>query len=135
MKKELLIIAMFVVFTVASCKKSSNQDIAPTPAKTTSAIAVPAGFMWRNSRNINFTVSVSDTRFSAYASVIYIYDANPAAGGKLLAKGSATTVAAFKSTIFISSQVSQVYIIKNAPDNSITTQIIKIGTADITASI
>ncbi|WP_183573424.1 hypothetical protein HDF18_07395 [Mucilaginibacter sp. X5P1] len=64
-----------------------------------------------------------------------IYGGDPAIGANLLAKGSATTIASFKSTIYTSNQISQVYIVKTSPDNSKTMQKVQVSAADITASI
>jgi hypothetical protein len=67
--------------------------------------------------------------------VIAIYDGDPSAGAHLLAKGSATTSTAFTSSVYLSKQVLQVYIIKYALDGTKTTKIIVVGTQDIETSI
>jgi len=133
MKKILFSIAILSALAITSCK--TNKDVAPLTNKSTSAIKVPAGFTWQNSRNLNFTVNLTDTKFQYDVARIAIYDANPSTGGNLLAKGSATVKVAFTSKIYISNQIKSVYIVKTAPDNSKTTLIQEIGTANVVASI
>lgn len=133
MKKEVLIIALFASFLIVSCKKPTSDTI--NPAVTTNGIKAPTGFNWENARNINFTVTITDSRYKGMANLVSIYDGDPAAGANLLAKGSATTSTTFKSKIYISNQILSVYIIKTSPDNSKVTQKVSIGTADITTSI
>jgi len=134
MNKKLLTIALLMVFAIVSCKKSTKQDT-PVPVTATNQIKAPVNFSWQNSRNINFTVNLTDTRYPGLIDLICIYNADPAAGGNLLAKGSATTTVAFKSKIYISYEITQVYIVKTAPDNSKTTLVVPVGTADINTSI
>lgn len=133
MKKDLLIIVLFASFLVFSCKKTTSDVL--NPKVTTNGVKVPTGFNWENSRNINFTVTITDTRYKGMANLISIYDGDPTAGGNLLAKGSATTATTYKSKIYISNQILSVYIIKTSPDNSKVTQKISIGTADVATSI
>jgi hypothetical protein len=134
MKNILLSLTVLVVLAASSCKTS--KDVAPVlNGKTTFTIKVPAGFTWQNSRNLNFTVNLTDTRFASSVFLISIFDRNPALGGHLLAKGSATTKAPFTSKVFTSDQVTEVYIIKTAPDNSQATQTIQVGTAAVITSI
>ncbi|MGF7038414.1 hypothetical protein [Mucilaginibacter lappiensis] len=133
MKKKLLTIALFAAFLVVACKKDKKHNL-PVPVATNS-IKAPTGFKWENSRNIIFTVNITDSRFQSSMYLVAIYDGDPIAGGKLLSKGSATTLSAFSSKIYLSKQVNQVYIVKTAPDGSKVTQKTQVGMADITASI
>jgi len=134
MKNILHTIAILAVFAISSCKTS--KEVTPTTAtKSTASIKVPAGFLWQNSRNVNFTVNLTDTKFQYDIARIAIYDGNPATGGHLLAKGSATVKAAFTSKIYISNQIKLVYIVKTAPNNSKTTKTQAVVTAAIVTSI
>ncbi|WP_179415000.1 hypothetical protein HDF19_07165 [Mucilaginibacter sp. E4BP6] len=134
MKKIGHITAVLSVLAFTSCKTS--KDVTPAlQGKSTNTIKVPAGFTWQNSRNIAFTVNVTDTRFQASIFMIAIYDGDPSKGANLLAKGSAKNAAAFKSTIYLSDQINQVYIVKTAPDNSKTSQNVQVGTTAIVSSI
>lgn len=129
MKKQLFIITLLASFIMISCKKSSSDVL--NPAVTSNGIKVPTGFTWQNSRNINFTVTVTDTRFQSMAHSISIFDGS----GNLLSKGSATTSSTFKSKVYISNQTLMVYVIKTSPDNSKVIQKVTIGTADVATSI
>jgi len=134
MKNILLSLTVLTVLAASSCKTS--KDVAPMlTGKTTATIKVPTGFTWQNSRNLSFTVNLTDTRFASSVFLISIFDRNPAQGGHLLTEGSATTKTAFSSKVFTSNQVTEVYIVKTAPDNSQATQTIKVGTAAVITSI
>jgi hypothetical protein len=135
MNKKLLIITLLMTFAMVSCKKSTKQDTLASNVTATTQIKAPLNFTWQNSRNINFTVNVTDTRFQSSLYMVSIYDGDPTAGGNLLAKGSATTTDAFKSKIYLSAQIIKVYIVKTSPDNSKTTLIVQVGATDIVASI
>jgi len=132
--KNILFSLTIFVFAFTSCKTS--KEITPVIAgNTTNSIKVPAGFSWQNSRNVNFTVSVTDTRFQSSIFLISIYDGDPTTGANLLAKGSASMSTSFKSKVYTSNQINQVYIVKTSPDNSKTTQVLPIGSDNIITSI
>ncbi|WP_428328154.1 hypothetical protein [Mucilaginibacter sp.] len=137
MKIILYSLTVVCIFALGACK--TTQEVTPTSGtsavKATANISVPAGFNWQNSRNVNFTVNVTDTRFAASIYLVSVYNGDPATGSSLLAKGSATNSIAFKSKIYLSNLIKQVYIVKTAPDKSTTTQIAQVGTADLTTSI
>jgi len=134
MKNILFSIIVLALLVGTSCKTS--KDAIPTlTGTTTNTIVVPTGFTWQNSRNLNFTVNLTDTRFTSSIFLISIFDGNPAQGGQLLAKGSATTNTPFTSKVYTSNQVKQVYIIKTAPDNSQSSQTIQVGNANVVTSI
>lgn len=137
MKKSLLTIAVITSVGMVSCVKSALQSpaIETTPKIATSDLVVPKGFTWENSRTINFTVNVTDTRFIGQAQIITIYDADPKTGGNVITRGSATTTKAFESKLYISNQITQVYIKKTAADNSQVTQTIQLSSNNIITSI
>lgn len=134
MKTYLFTIILLAVITFASCKKPSGNDDSLT-AKGTSDIIVPKGFTWESSRTIKFKVNITDARYLGKPYVVSIYDGNPNAGAHLLAKGSATLLLPFTTSIYLSKQLVQVYIIKNSPDNTKTTKIVAVGVENIETSI
>ena len=89
-------------------------------------LVVPKGFNWESSRNVDFTIRISDTRFDDMLHSISIYDGNPLAGGKLLSKGAASLNEAFRSIIYIPKTIRTVYIVKTSPDNSSITESIEV---------
>jgi len=133
MKNRILFLTILIAFSIISCKTSREAPV--VPGKSTNNIKVPADFTWQNSRNVNFTVEVTDTSFQTAIFMIAIYDNDPANGGNLLAKGSATTIIPFKSKIYTSNQITEVYITKTSPDNSKTIQKVQVSKTDITTSI
>lgn len=136
MKKTLLItIAMFSACVMVSCKKASDGVTTVTTTSSTNNIQAPPGFTWENSRSLNITINVTDSRFPKFASVISIYDADPNNGGVLMTKGSALSASAFISKLYISNQISVIYIVKTSFDNTNTIKKVQIGTADVATSI
>jgi hypothetical protein len=130
MIKKLLIIASIATVTLASCKKEAT--VTPLESvKTTSSISPPIGFKWENSRTINLSVSTSEDKFPGKLYVVAVYASDPASGGKLLMKGSLTSTARFKSKMYLSNQITELYIIFMSPDRTMTTRKIQAGTADL----
>lgn len=134
MRNNLLAAALIGTFALASCQKTESLS-RKTNALGTNAITPPTGFTWENSRNIKFTVSITDRQYGSSMFMVTIYDADPAAGGKVLAKGSATMSSSFVSEVYLSKQITSVYIVKTAPDNSSVTTKMVVGNADVTVSI
>ncbi|EOR94964.1 hypothetical protein ADIARSV_1835 [Arcticibacter svalbardensis MN12-7] len=140
MNKYLLsALTLFVVF-ITSCQKSDITD----QVENTTELVVPASFNWGTSRDVSFNISITDTRFASSIHVISIYAGDPANGGSLLSKGSATLIAAFNTKIYIPSTLTEVYVVKTSPDGSTvsdkiaitSTQVsIAIGTSSIVQSI
>jgi len=134
MKKILITIAIISALAFNSCK-TTNEAIPEMPANTTNSIKVPIGFTWQNSRNLNFTISLTDVRFPKSIYMISIYNGDPSNGGSLLIKGSATTQSEFRGRVYTSNQTTQIHIIKTAPDNSKTVKKVSIENDDIITSI
>lgn len=135
MKKTLLITAIFGLFAFVSCKKAQNDPVV-TVTSSLSNVQVPLGFNWESSRNLNVTVSLTDTRFGTASQTISIYDGDPYAGGKLISVGGATTTRAFSGKIYLPTTITQIYVVKTAPDKStIVEKVAAPGSADINLSI
>ena len=130
MIKRLLIITAIGSMTLLSCKKELV-DATMEPAKATSGITAPTGFKWENSRNLTLSIGTTENKFPGKLYVVAIYVSDPASGGKLLTKGSLTSTAKFKSKVYLSNQITELYIIFMAPDKTITTRKIQAGTADL----
>lgn len=117
MRKITTIVCLLAVVVFAGCKKSDN-----TPAKTTVSsindIKVPAGFSWESSHTVSLRAAITDTRFGTAIHSISVYDGNPYSGGHLIMKGSATTTSPYTNTLYVAKQLTKVYVMKTAPDNS-----------------
>jgi len=133
MKKGLLIIILLSIFATAC--KTTKQTLPTTTTMVTTDIVPPLGFTWENSRNVYFTVKATDNQFVGVNYLISVYDADPANGGKLLIKGSASAITAFTCTLYLSNLVTQVYIVKTAPDASTTTQTVKLTSTVVNTTI
>ena len=110
-----------------SCKKDQT-----TSADTSlSEIKVPDGFTWESSRDISFKIIVADNRFQDDIHVITIYSAD----GGLITKGAASTTKPFESKAYIPRAVSEVYVVRTAPDNSSTSQKIRLDAPEVTLTL
>lgn len=132
MKYLYLLFTLISLAFLSSCRKAD-----PLEKRTGLAaiVSAPAGFTFETARNINFKVSITDTRYGKLIYLISIYDADPALGGHLLSKGSATVNLAFTSKVYLTRQVISVFMVKKAADNSTTSQTIPVANADITTSM
>lgn len=133
MKRKLIFGAYFLALFITSCKKigTKSQNNNPTIATTT----FPSYFSWQNSRNLKLTLNVTDLQFGELRHIICIYDGDPAAGGNLLTKGSASTKLAFVTTVYLTANIKSIYIVKSAPNNSKSIQKVDAGGSDITVSL
>lgn len=132
MRHLLTLSLLLCLFALASCRKS---DALVKAQFSSSSILVPGGFHWQNSRNIGITVNNTDTRFGGIMHQVALYNGDPAQNGKLLATGSATNTSPFVSRIYLPFTVSSIYIVKTAPDNSISMLIVTLNGISITTSI
>jgi hypothetical protein len=134
MNKNLLFLTFFASLAMASCKKDST--IAPVAApELTANIVVPEDFKWENSRNLNVILGIYDAKYQNSIHLVSIYDANPANGGKMLTKGAATSIAPFRTKLYLSNLINEVFVVSTAPDNSQMTKVVAVGISDIDAVI
>lgn len=130
MKHTVHIFTLLLCITCfASCQR--RELFKGTKTTTTNALIVPIGFKWENSRNITFAVSVNDARFGATKNRILIYDGDPNAGGHLILNGYATNKTAYAGKVYLSNQISSVYIVKTAVNHSSVTSIVQVNTPDV----
>jgi LruC domain-containing protein len=134
MRRKLLLIAVLGAAIFPGCKKSSSANNSTQAITNVSDIKVPNGFNWQSTHNVNFTAAITDTRFGAAMYNISIYDSDPNAGGHLLATGSATNATAYTNKLTIANQLSQVYVVKTAPDNSKIISIVNVSGAAASVS-
>jgi LruC domain-containing protein len=103
-----------ILFSLAgaiSCKKELPGD-EQQGAKRLTDIAVPAGFDWKTTREVKFSVSITDNSYGERPQSIAIYDTD----GALLAKGFGTPAHPFETKLLISKTIGDVIIVKTAPD-------------------
>ncbi len=124
MKKVQIILGIAATLFLASCQRKVEiitGGTTPTIKENVNnmnELVVPVGFTWENSHDVNFNIGITDTRFQEAVHVISIYDANPVAGGNLIARGSATVSNAFTAKLYMAKTITSVYIVKTSPDNS-----------------
>ncbi|GEM_PF-562670 len=130
--KFLSIVAAVVLFS--SCQKE-NINAGSEEGKNLDEISVPAEFDWKTIHDVNFSVSISDSRFSGTIKhVISIYVGDPANGGQIVSKGAATPIAPFNTRVALPKALSEVYIEKTAPDGSKISGPIAVTSTSVSAS-
>ncbi|WP_256012778.1 LruC domain-containing protein [Desertivirga xinjiangensis] len=110
-----------------SCKK--DQTISADTSL--SEIKVPDGFTWESSRDISFKVTIADNRFQEDIHVIAIYSAD----GGLITKGAASLTKPFESKAYVPGTVNEVYVVRTAPDNSSTSQKVRLNSDRVTLTL
>jgi len=133
MKIKLLSTALALVLFCASCKKN-NDVIQETDNTSIDNIKVSDTFNWDSTNEINFSIGTSDSRFQNLIHVIYIYDMDPAQGGKILAKGSTTLIKPFNTKITLARASKSVYILKSAPNGTKVGEEVAIASKNISLS-
>ncbi len=133
MKVKLLSIAIGLSLFAISCKKTETTE--NTLTKSINDINVPADFNWASTKEVNFSIGVTDTRYGSAIHVIKIYAGDPSNGGQLVSKGSATLTSPFNTKASLPTTLTEVYIVKVAQDNSSVTQKITLTSNAVSASI
>ncbi|RZK74975.1 MAG: LruC domain-containing protein [Pedobacter sp.] len=133
MNKNLLFLFLALTTAVASCKKDNTIEDAAN--KKISDIVVPASFAWQTSRDINFSIGISDTRFQNRLHVVAIYLSDPAKGGVPVSKGAASLISPFNTKISIPSTINEAYIVKIAPDGSTSTEKVALTSAKVSIAL
>ncbi len=132
MNKLLPALTFICLISFTSCARIEKFKSTSRPF---SSLKVPLGFNWKNSRYINITVNISDTRFGNSLYTLAVYNGDPKAGGKLMVSGAASNSAAYETRINLSNQISFIYIVKTSPDNSTVNSKIAVGTASVNTTM
>jgi LruC domain-containing protein len=130
MRVKFLLITALSALSLYSCKKIGNDDENANIKKLTD-VKIPEGFTWESSRDVTFKVTVTDTRFLGSAHVISIYGPD----GKLISKGSASLGSSFETKAYLPNIITEVYIVKTAPDNSNTSQKVTLNESIVNVSL
>ena len=135
MKIQFFTTAIICTTLITSCNKEDKLILIQKPVKLSSEIIAPTGFTWENSRNINFTINISNIRFQNNIHVITIYNGDPKTGGMQITKGSATTTEAFKCKIYLPNHFLDVYVVGVFPNGSVVTKKIIITKPDLSITL
>lgn len=133
MKHKILLTTIALSILLSSCKKDSNDDVNGTGDIST--LVVPASFTWQTARDVNFNVAIHDTRFQNALHIVEVFQGDPTKGGTSLAKGAASVTTAFKFKAEIPAGISEVYLIKTAPDGSKNTQKAAVESTEVSLSL
>ncbi len=120
MKKNILSLVLSLGVLTSSC--ISDIVIDDQAGKNINNLVVPTGFNWSTTKDITFSVSITDNRFNNALHVVAVYLADPSKGAVALSKGTASMAASFKTKIAIPAGVKEVYFVKTAPDGTKFTQ-------------
>jgi hypothetical protein len=144
MKKKLLYLSFALAILATSCKKD-NSGIEPVTDSPLSELVVPQSFSWQTSRDVNFSIGISDTRFQnrLYTIAIYMTDPGVAIGkvdGKdvmpsAVRKGSASLVSPYNTKLSIPAMVTSVYVVKTAADGSSIVQKVSVTSQMVSLSL
>lgn len=135
MKIHFFATAIISTIFITSCNKEDKLIPIQKPVKLTNEIVAPTGFTWENSRNINFTINVFNSKSPNNIHVITIYNDDPKTGGTQITKGSATTTEAFKSKIYLPNHVLDVFVVGVFPNGSVITKKITITKPDVSITL
>ncbi len=120
MNKHLLPLFLGMALLASSCKKDNvvQNEVNPELAN----LEVPTTFSWQTTRDVNFSIGISDARFQNQIHVIAIYLTEPTADATPISKGSASLISPFNAKLSIPAGINEVYVVKNAPDGSSTAE-------------
>ena len=138
MKKTILSITALSLLFLGSCTKDVVKESTPDLSNNVSNmndLVVPANFTWENSRDVNLTINITDTRFQEAVHIVSVYDENPLAGGQLIARGAATLNAGFISQINLSNTIKRVFVSKVSPDGSEINKYIDLDSKNVTVAL
>ncbi len=139
--KKLFIYLAFASIALSACKKElinknePSQNTGDIKADKMSDIKVPAGFNWEMSRDVNVKISTSDNRFAGAIHKVEVYNGNPGNGGIKLAEGPVSITKAFEAKINIANTITELYLVKLAPDLSKQIEKVSIINKSVQATI
>lgn len=113
---KIKLLSLVLAIAIISCKKDGTNAV--NPVTNIDNLNIPGSFNWNTSNEVKFSVGISDSKFQNLIQVISIYSGDPNQGGQILSKGSATLLNPFNTKITIPTTVSDVYIVKSAPDGT-----------------
>ena len=144
MKKNLLYLSFALAMLATSCKKDDS-GIEPVKDAALSDLVVPQTFSWQTSRDVNFSIGISDTRFQnkLYTIAIYMTDPGVPIGKvdgkdvlpKAVRKGSASLVSPYNTKLSIPAMVTAVYVVKTAADGSSFVQKVSVTSQLVSLSL
>ncbi len=122
-----------VALFASSCKKDNVSQEVENPALND--IVVPASFAWQTTRDVNFSIGITDARFQNKIHVVAIYLSDPETGAAPISKGSATLISPFNAKLSIPAGINEVYVAKFAPDASTSVQKISVTSTKVSVAM
>jgi LruC domain-containing protein len=134
MNKQLLSIFLGLALLASSCKKD---NVAQNTGEQSDLdeLAIPAIFSWQTTRDVNFSIGITDARFQNQIHVVAIYLADPTSGAPAISKGAATLTSPFNAKLSIPAGVNEVYVVKFAPDATTTTEKLAVTTNKVSTAL
>eukprot|EP01118_Nematostelium_gracile_P007613 TRINITY_DN248_c0_g11_i1.p2 TRINITY_DN248_c0_g11~~TRINITY_DN248_c0_g11_i1.p2 ORF type:complete len:739 (-),score=70.45 TRINITY_DN248_c0_g11_i1:4616-6832(-) len=133
MSKKLLSLALGLALLSTSCKKDNTEKDAVISKITD--LNVPESFKWQTTRDVSFTINVTDTRFQEKFHVVAIYLGDPTTGAAAVAKGSATISTPFIANISVPSTINEAFVVKTSPDGSEVTEKLEVNSIKLAVTL
>ena len=131
MKEALFLLCTLFALTLGSCKKDTNTIELDNPTTLSSS----SNFDWKSTRDVNFSVEISDPRFANELHMVSIYTADPEKGGELITQGSASLTSKFETRIDLPNSLQEVFVLKSAPNGSKISQNVPVSTGKVSLII
>jgi LruC domain-containing protein len=112
-----LLVAAAAMFTV-SCNKSEQTDSGPVERAID--MRVPSGFLYENSKDIQFKITVSDDSFGPLAHRITFYDGDPFEGGTIVAVGAGSVSRPFIGKLDLEILTKELFVAKKSPSGDVS---------------
>ncbi len=133
MKNLIYMLFAFLILAV-SCKrelpvepKATNVDGSIQVSKMTD-IKVPKDFNWSLSKTVQLDITLEDATFGVYNHKLQIFTSDPSSNNTPIVSGSISTILPFQVSLSVLSSISDLYVLRTAPDNSKVIEKVKIAT-------
>jgi LruC domain-containing protein len=134
MNKQLLPLFMGLALLASSCKKDNASQEVPGQSDL-NELVVPETFTWQTTRDVSFSIGITDARFQNQIHVVAIYLADPTTGAPAISKGTATLTSPFNTKLSIPAGIDEVYVVKFAPDATPSTEKVAVTTTKVSLAM
>lgn len=132
MNRKILSFLIGLAVLASSCKKDGIATDAENPS---SDLIVPGSFAWQTVKDVHLSIGVTDKRFSNKIHVISVYLADPSTGLEPVSKGAATLVSPFNVKLAMPTSITEIYVVKTAPDGSTVTDKMPLNASSISFAL
>ncbi|ADY51937.1 hypothetical protein Pedsa_1371 [Pseudopedobacter saltans DSM 12145] len=127
-------LSILIIVFLAACRKDGLQ-VEDNGNKNLNEISVSPQFDWKTTRDVNFSISVSDDRFQNNSHVIAIYVGDPSKDGQLISKGAANLITPFNTKISLPVALQEVYVEKIDPTGERISGLVKVSAGKVSVAV